>query len=342
MNEQDYIVAEDKYAKPFLAQVQEISTDNKTLTAIVEEGRHIKPNTVTLNRKRVLVSLGKDPKPGKVYGIDVANLYRRSFTHEFWGTVHFFVKPSPEDMKLLRKALDDVGTAIEKLKLGGYVDVIHTQIRAKKGKYAGMYVHAKEGRHVWYAPECASGSILEMKNIVAHEYGHVLRFNGLTLPKARAKWLELFRVSVLPVVVPEKTLRSMFKAIKSGKDSSSEGSLASVLKEFEEQANDNNYAIYLSALSRWFRQVHHMSPKDLETLWDADKVDVIEELWPTSSIDTSKLDPIVSEYATKNVEELFAEAFTCYVAKKKLPKKVESLLEASLSVIRQGASTAEA
>jgi hypothetical protein len=67
-------------------------------------------------------------------------------------------------------------------------------------------------------------------------------------------------------------------------------------------------------------------------------MDHIEKLWPTDHLDISKLDPLVSEYALKNVEELWAESFALYANKTKLPQKVVTLLEHSLSVIRDNAS----
>jgi hypothetical protein len=57
----------------------------------------------------------------------------------------------------------------------------------------------------------------------------------------------------------------------------------------------------------------------------------VEDLWPEKDVDKNELNPIVSEYACKNPEELFAEAFSFSLVGKKLPKSVGKLLDKTLS-----------
>jgi hypothetical protein len=331
MKEKDYLIAEVKGGKPFLAQVKSIG--DKTLTVIPDLLRYAEPRTLEITKKDILVRLGEEPKPGKVYGVDVANVYRKSIEHEFWGPIHFFVKPEKDVLDRLRLSLNTCGKKLDKMGLREYTTRFQTEVRAEKGKYAGMYQHRQENKSiVWYAPDKAENQE-QMDYIVYHEFGHVLRFNGLHSMKMRARWQKLFQQSITPTVATKKFLTGLWDHVKSNAEA--EQSLGSIIKEYQQEEEET--ASYLKALSRWFKQVHHISPRDLQVLWEANDLDTIESLWPLSSIDTSKLSPLISDYATKNVEETFAESFAYYMIGKKLPAHVEKLLEKSLSIIKDAA-----
>lgn len=331
MKEKDYLIAEVKGGKPFLAQVKEIA--DKSMIVILDHQRYQEERTIEITKRDILVRLGENPKPGKVYGVDVANVYRKSINHEFWGPIHFFVKPADEVLKRLKIGLDFTANKLDKMGYREYTTRFQTEIRAKKGKYAGMYLHRPDNKSlIWYAPEMAEDQ-KTMNYIVFHEFGHVLRFNGLNRVKARAKWQKLFQQSIAPIVVSRKWLDGLHAHVKDSADA--EASLGSIIKDY--QKDEEETAAYLKALSRWFKQVHHISPRDLQVLWEAGDLETIDSLWPTNSIDTSKLSPLITEYATKNVEETFAESFAFYMMDMKLPAHVERLLEKSLTIVKDAA-----
>lgn len=330
MKEKDYVIAQLNSGRPFLGLVDSIKNDYYTI--IPDELRYRELRKVDVYKRDILIRLGRDPKPGKVYGVDVSNVYRKSINHDAWGPIHFFTKPDKEVLQRLRLGLDYTAKKLDKAGLLGFTDCFQTEIRVKKGKYAGVYQHKKDNQSlVWYAPECADTQE-NMNYVIFHEYGHVLRFNGLHRSKARARWQRLFLESIAPVVVSKKVLTSLLDHLIDTADSTELG-LGQVLKEYT--AEDESLIVSIKALLRWIKQIHHVSPKDLQVLWDAADVNTIKSLWPTSSIDTSELSPVVTEYATKNVEELFAESFALYMNGVKLPKHVTSLLEKSLSEIKK-------
>lgn len=361
MKEKDYILftvpedqKEDKHgdlkkdnaAKPkmHLGRVTQINDSkegqSKSVNVRLEKDVHIKQSVIEVPNKLIKVNFGPTPVPGKAYGVDLGNIYLKSFEHPFWGTIHFFTKLKPELLKMLRNSLDRTAAVVDKLKLEHYTGSFDTQIRAKQGKYAGKFLFKpKDGHHqVWYAPE-HSPTPKSMDYVVLHEFGHVLRYLGLTNKKYRANWLKLFHETIASQVIEFKVLKDMRKEL-AGLSSDEDVSFKKALnilqhgKTEEDETDSEEVKHQLKILMRWFKQIHHLSPSDLGVIWDADKFDQIEELWPTMSIDSSKLKPLVSEYATTNSEELFAEAFSFYATGTKLPKKVESYLEKSLSVIR--------
>jgi hypothetical protein len=350
MKEKDYILFQvesqredaDKEKGPqkmFLGKVTAVN--DKAVNVRLEKDVHIKTSVIEVPKKMIKVNFGPTPHPGKAYGVDLGNIYLKSFEHEFWGPIHFFTKLRPDLLKMLRNSLDRTAKIVDRLKLEHYTGAFDTQIRAKQGKWAGKFLfRPKDGHHsVWYAPEW-SPTPESLDYVVLHEFGHVLRYLGLTNKKYRAKWLELFHETVAPQIIEYKDLKAIRKELESlasDEDVSLKKALYIVAngENDEESPNDDEEQKHkIKILLRWFKQIHHLSPTDLGTIWDADKFDQIAKLWPTMSIDSSKLKPLVSEYATVSSEELFAEAFAFYATKKKLPGRVETALEKSLSVIR--------
>jgi hypothetical protein len=70
--------------------------------------------------------------------------------------------------------------------------------------------------------------------------------------------------------------------------------------------------------------------------------DDIRGLWPLRNIPRKELAPIVSEYATKNHKELFAESFAYLLTGKKLPEPIVRLLEKSISHAKANVEKPEA
>jgi hypothetical protein len=62
----------------------------------------------------------------------------------------------------------------------------------------------------------------------------------------------------------------------------------------------------------------------------AEDFDTIKGLWPTDDLHSTELNPIITEYAAKNVAETFAEALALHMTGAKLPKIVTSLVSDTL------------
>lgn len=332
MEKQDYVIAQGKQKAPYLFQVTQV--DGKTISGVLEQDRRKKPTPIEISKKDVIVNLGPEPRSGKVYGIDVSNIYRKAFNHDWWGPIYFYVKPDAPTMKVLRTGLDRTAEVLEKKKLTDFVELFSTEIRAKQGKYAGMYHHnPKQGSTVWYAPECSQGSQTTMNYVIFHEFGHAVRYNGLSAAvKLRQKWLRLYQKSIKPIVVPAKALSSVHDQLIEQRQSDDGIGFTEAMRNVA--SVDEKHAKVVKVLNEWFKKIHHVGAKELGLAWQADDLSYINKLWPTAPIDTSDLNPIISEYATRNVEELFAETFAFYMQKTKLPDEYVELMEESLSWAR--------
>ena len=329
MKPNQYVVCKEKEGKPFLARIEKVREDG--VLVVPQKDVQYQRNVIEVDKKIIKAVLGENPVPGTVYGFDMHNLFRKTIEHDFWGSIHFFIHPDKDTMKLLKKGLDDCAKIITKLDLAHYATSFETEIRAKKGKYAGMYKHTTtEGKPntVWYAPECAKGSAEFMNYVILHEFGHALRFNGLKTNKMRNKWLRLYQRTIAQVKVEAKTLKGILHDLADfdEEQESFKGALNGATQDAHPRIQ--------KAITQWLKETHKINPRELEIMWRASKLEDIQKYWPDHMIDTHDLKPKVSEYATKNVEELFAECFAFYAMGKKLPDVCTTLLEDSLSRIR--------
>lgn len=285
---------------------------------------------VTIKTNQVVTSLGPNPPPGKVYGIDLVNRFRKKLEHPFWGNVLVYTPIDNAVAKLVKNSLDRTAKKIDKMGLAPFTEFIDTHLVAKQGKWAGMYTHSKDpdkaSSYIQYAPECADMNADMMDYLVFHEFGHCVRFNGVRGKKVRLKWMLEYNRSIDPIEISLPQVNKMFKYLENYADS--EAGLGAVFREFINE--EEEHKLWVRGLMRWFQEVHHLAPKDLSIIWDGQDLQALKDLWPTKAIDSSKLAPVLTEYATKNVEELFAECFAFYCQGKKMPARLESLIEKSI------------
>lgn len=328
MKNGQYVIIKQKEDKPFLALIEKIKEGKDKVYVAPEKNIQYGRNVIDVSRKDIKVVLGTNPLPGRVHGFDLNNLFRKTINHSFWGPIHFFIKPDEDTMKVLKKALDSSAKIVDKLGLGMFANgVFETEIRAKTGKYAGKYIHGGKDKpnKVWYAPEFAHGDQDAMEYVILHEFGHVLRFNGVLSKKLRAKWIRLYQKTIEQVKVPAKDLSAILSDI-----AGEEEDQVSFNKALSNAMSDR-HPRFKKAILQWLKETHKIGTQELEVMWKASNVRDIGQYWPDHLIDTHDLKPKVTEYATKSVEELFAECFAFYAQKKKLPEVCVTLLEESIS-----------
>ena len=331
ITEKDYLVVKVKQGSPFLVRVVEASS--KVINTVMEKDRHLTKKYVEVNPNDVLVNLGSTPKPGKVYNVDVSNLYRTTLTHDWWGSIHFFVKLEKPVLTQLKASLDRTARHLDKRGLSGVTESFITEIRAKHGQYAGMYQHStKEDSpsRIWYAPDWTEGKADIMDYVIYHEFGHAVRYNLVKSLKLRARWLKLYNYSIASSTFTKAESAELLEVLRAENEADGETRFSQVLKD---NFIEDDQKEQLKVLSRWMKQVHHLSFKDLALLFESGNFETLEKLWPKRDIDSSELKPLITEYACKNVEETFAETFAYHMMGKKLPVKVTQLLQDTLNSV---------
>lgn len=321
----DYFVARQDQGKDYLARALEDS-HGKAVEALLEKNCHIKGmrHTFTQALADIVVVLGPDPYPGKVYGFDVGVVHRKRLTHKQFGDVHFFYKPEKKILDALNESMTKVASKLNKQGLGFLIDnvVYEVQPYHGTGKYAGMFIKSKKDDvqdRVWIRPEIMPES--EYPYVWHHELGHRLHLRFCTSTKLNAQWLKLYATSIKAVTIKKDKAQQLLDLLIDGQECPS---------DFK-RGLDEEDALAFKWLVRTIQQVNGLSLKDLDTLFEADMKDEIKKVWPVRSISHKELAPIVSEYATVNVRELFAECFAFYMTGKKLPEPIVKLLERSIS-----------
>ena len=324
----DYVVVQLENKKT--AGVRVLSS-GETLSVVSIVDPHLKKRTADVPKSSVILNLGSDPRPGKVYGVDFTNLYRGKTVVEGPGTeLNWFYKPSKEIKANVNRAFRIVYKRLKAFGLEFLLDndfTVWEILPYTKEKYAGMYKHPSKaevpGRLI-IRPEKMDPS--DYPYVILHELGHRLHLRYVQLPKLNAQWVRLYITSIKVSDISKETSAQLLDMLISGEVPPS--GFGKTLEEDEDKRA-------LRWLLRYISSARSLSVKDLDCLHRAEAYEELRSIWPDQDIPKKELAPIVSEYATMNVRELFAEAFALHLTKKKLPKAVVKLLEKSISVGKQ-------
>lgn len=320
----DYCIARTEGKKDYLFKALS-DNDSKSVEAVVEKNSHIpgQRKTLTVELSDVILNLGSKPYPGKVYGYDVSALHYKRFDHSEFGMVHYFYKPSKDVLVDLNASMDKVAKRLKKQGLSFLLnDVLFEVYPYISGKYAGMFLKSKQEGvmdRVQIHPEIMPAS--EYAYIWFHELGHRLHLSFCTSKKLNATWLKLYMTSIKPQTVKKDTSQKLLDLLLDGEEAPS---------DFKRGLEEED-ALAFKWIVRTIQQVNAVSLKDLDTLFEAEMKEEIRSVWPVRNIAHKELAPIVTEYATVNVKELFAEVFALYMVGKKLPDSIVKLMEKSIS-----------
>lgn len=321
----DYFIAKPEQGKNYLARALEDS-HGKAVEALLEKNSHMpgQRHTFTQNMTEVMIVLGPNPAAGKVYGHDVGILHRKRLTHKDFGDVHFFYKPDKQVLADLNESMTKTAKKLNKFGLGFLIDnVVYEVLPYNKEKYAGMYIRSKNDKvpdRIQIRPEIMPAS--EYQYVWHHELGHRLHLTFCReSKKLNAQWLKLFATSIKAVAIRKDKSQQLLDLLLAGEEMPS---------DFK-RGLDEEDALAFKWLVRTIQQVNGLSLKDLDTLFEAEMKDEIQKVWPVRGISHKELAPIVSEYATVNFKELFAECFAFYMTGKKLPDPITKLMEKTIS-----------
>ena len=305
----EYIVVALTPAKNVLARVVKVDKDKKKYQAVLEKDAiDGQAAPFDFNPKEIVASLGRAPKPGSVYGVSVEPL-RERIDHSFWGEIRIFAELDGHQRKNLRISLKQVKEKLQKLRMPQLPLI--TEIRAQKGSMLGYYKHKPKSE---FDILCAKvdDTVSEMDYIVSHEYAHGIWFRHMT-PKQRMSWVRMYHDALTLNDVAPKELKSILEDLKQN------GDLRSYWQECDEETQN-----ILKAVFRHIKQVHAIDRKHFElALMVGDDISVY---WP-KSVELSEKNILLTEYARKSPEELFAEAFALQFSGKKLPSKIHDLLD---------------
>lgn len=338
----DYVVCTyqgkaDDSPKPYLiktASVAEGEVSGRQETKDV----HRNPTTLTFKARDVVANLGRKPLDGKVFGFDLASRYRGSVDlHEAFPTIHVYAGGvSKSSREALLKSMDYTATRLQSLGLTFLLEGDATEwlVHPKRGKYAGYYRHSSNPENHPHMISVSLGADFYEEDskapfayVLAHELGHALHFQHFTrdaFPKKNASWLNLYLSSVpFQAVTKEDRIRLFKSLVQYGS-----------LREWEVKTSIEEDSAMMKVVLRDMHLASRMRPRDVDVMLSAEDHENLRGLWPTLPSGKTVPEPILTDYATKNVQELFAESFAFYLLGKKLPHSVSKLLESTLQLVK--------
>lgn len=273
-----------------------------------------------IEKDQVILDLGSKPHPGKVYGVDLEHLYlgKRNLPH--LGEVGLFYKPKKKVLRNLNTAASVVRKRLKKRNLEALMDHnIYWHLQGKAKKYAGKYTRLnRQGTLTEIITFCVENyDASDYAYILTHELGHVMHYNYVKDDsKLDAAWMALYTKSKEVKLVSKKDCEAVRDLVVN-----EDGTPSQAVKLLDEEARKN-----FDQIIKQMKRLHNLGLKELDVLWFGNQLDKIRELWATV-VPYSDEEPILNEYALKNYEELFAEAFAFYIGGVKLPKAIHRLME---------------
>jgi hypothetical protein len=305
----DYLVLNVVLGKRVLAKCTAVSAEGKRYKARIESIKQSDDEEppIEFKAKEVVANLGHSPTAGSVYGIKVEPV-RERLDHPFWGQISVHHPLNDDHRKTLKKVMHEVSTKLKTMHMPALK--LETQIRTQTAKMAGFYrYYPKAENDVLCVKIDEDMSDLEYK--FSHEFAHGIWFRSFT-PKMKMAWVNLFHTAVEISSYSDKDLSTLLEDIKTN------GDIRSFAKE-----NPDDLPV-LKAIFRYIKQTHAMDRSHFEmALMLGEDVD---QYWPTS-LELGDKQTLLTKYAMKSPEELFAEAFSLKFIGKKLPKTVDGLLD---------------
>jgi hypothetical protein len=320
----DYFIAKREGGKDYLAKALS-DNDAKSVESVLEKNCHIQGqrHTMTVELSDIILNLGPKPHAGKVYGQDVVALHRKRADHDVFGDIHFFYAPEKTVLVDLKDSMNKVAAKFKKTGLNFlFKDVVYEVMPYNGEKYAGQYMKGKNEKipdRIQIRPEIMPAS--EYAYVWYHEFGHRMHLRFCPSKKLNATWLKLYSTSIKVESVRKDKSQQLLDMLMDGEEAPS---------NFKSGLDEED-ALAFKWIVRTIQQVNGLSIKDLDTLFEAEMKEEIRKVWPVRNIPRKELAPIVSEYATVNVKELFAECFAFYMVGKKLPEPIVKLLEKSIA-----------
>lgn len=301
--------------------------DGNEFKGVVEKEKEVdgKSATVlTFEKNDVMAVIGKKPKVGKVYGLNIEPLVRREH-YRFWGDARIYNWFDDEQSKLLKAALEEAYHVLKKLRVAGPFKV-ELEVRQPQGKFAGMYKHRPKADTdiLIIKPEKA---MEDLRYIIFHEYAHGIWYRMMT-PKMRLSWVKMYHKYITLQEIKSKELKDILGEVESL------GSIRAFMRECDEDTK-----LQLKEIVKHITNIHSLSVSHLEMLMEDGES--LSEYWP-SNIEMSEKEVAITDYARKSPEEFFAEAIAHKFSDRKLPKAIEELYAKTMSRLVKGAHGVEA
>ena len=150
-----------------------------------------------------------------------------------------------------------------------------------------------------------------------HEVGHAVWEKTLR-DMDKAKWIELYNAGVETRHVTKQLLDRMRN------DLVTQGNGIALYRRGMDEIDRE----MLKAALQWIKKVRRLSAKDVDVLLKTG--DDLTDIWPKTDVIIGSILETLTEYAKKNAEEFFAEAFALTLGEDHIPPAIGDEMEATL------------
>ena len=317
INVGDYLIL-SHLGKPALAKCTH--AEEKEYSAKLERNRSAddKDSNVDFKFADVLSNLGKRPKFGSVHGVKIEPLISREASpSQMWQDIRIYQFWDAEQLDAFKSELSTTTKKLRSLGLG--VLRCELEVRQPSGKQTGFYKFRSKAETdiLCIKPQ---ENLESFRYIVAHESATGV-WSRMMLPKIRIKWIQLYHEYITFQEVLEEELTAILEDILS----------ATSIKDYLKETDEAGTKIVKDAL-RHIQRVHGLSRHHLELALN--NGEDITTYWPTA-LELSSKEEAISELSTRSPEKFFAEAFAFHVCEKKIPRKIQALLDITMTKLKR-------
>ncbi len=290
----------------------------------------LEENPVQFLAESVIANLGQYPAPGVAYGI-ILEPYTTTIETALARAEVFQNFDNPRWGKCVKNAIK---TVVEGLEKTGIVKKVHEQehealvihIRPRKGKMLGFFKKSRSGADIICLRIDDDSLQTDMlPYIVWHEVGHLI-YSRFFNEDRKSTWIKLYHDSLS---LMDFTLKDCLKLLERFESAEFElASLSEIQKKLQESGEDSNFILFKNIL-RHIKKTHSLTPGDIDTLRATGHS--IRDFWPTTGIQVSEMQLVVSDYATKSVQEFWCESLSFYMTGKELPKNIRKSVKSTLA-----------
>jgi hypothetical protein len=303
----DYLILNIVAGKRALAKCSAIAKDGSRYKAVVETNSDKPEPAIEFKLKEVVANLGHSPNAGSVYGVKVEPV-REVIELPFWDAVQVHHVLDDAKRKTLKKAMTEVATKFKAQKVPALP--IQTEIRTQQGSMAGYYRFRPKADNDILCVKL-DDDMSDLAYRFSHEYAHGIWFRNFT-PQMKMAWIDLFHTAVEITEYSNKDLLELLEDLKTAGD----------LRTFCKDNVDDMKVI--RAIFRHIKTTHQMEKAHFEmALMLGNDID---QYWPTA-MELGEKQTLLTTYAMKSPEELWAETFSLKFIGKKLPSKIDALLD---------------
>lgn len=314
----DYVIATVNSEKPKLIKVTSI-TKKGIISGLLNDGPSEENNDtpIRLIENDIWANLGSKPRNGNAFGVKVEP-YLRSINSPF-GRIDFYRQLTKTERRILMSGLKSIWKKVKNTRIAELFPLNRIEIRPAKGKQAGCYKHLKtsflSSNNDWIILNPAFIDREMIQYFIWHEIAHGIWFH-LVSPSVKARWMSAYSKRMSLHKMKENVLVELRREVESS------SSIAEYLQ-------DNDDTVLFKEVLKHIKRVHRLSKENIDVLINQDQS--LEKYWP-SYYELGEPNTIdVSEYATKSVEEFFAEVVAWSKTGRKMPASIRKLYVRTLS-----------